>query len=281
MEIVKTADHLTKKISAYKKAGKSIGFVPTMGALHQGHLSLLSNCQSMNDISVVSIFVNPTQFNDPADLKRYPRNLDKDLELLTLADCNLAFCPDEHEIYPEPDGRVFDFGGLDKVMEGRFRPGHFNGVAQVVSRLLDIVQPHRMYLGIKDFQQVAIIRRMIRHLGYAVETIACPTIREEDGLALSSRNALLNREQRLLAALIPQTLHEAGRMASSRTVSEVKLFVAKKLGDRPGITLEYFEIVDENTLEPVSEVHSATGSVGCIAVRIGDIRLIDNMYFSL
>jgi pantoate--beta-alanine ligase len=279
MEVITSAGLLKGRIATHKKASRSVGFVPTMGALHRGHLSLLETCRSMNDISVVSIFVNPTQFNEPADLKRYPRDLAKDLGMLEDAACDMAFCPDEREVYPEPDERTFDFGGLDRIMEGRSRPGHFNGVAQVVSRLLDMVHPDRLYLGMKDFQQVAIIRRMIRDLGYDVETVACPTVREADGLALSSRNSLLNPEQRQLAALIPKTLLEAKEMAASHTISEIRAYVSAKIKNKPGVTMDYFEVVDETTLEPVQQEMRST-CVACIAVRIGEVRLIDNMYFS-
>lgn len=280
MEVITSAGLLSGRIATHKKAGRSVGFVPTMGALHKGHLSLLDACRSSNDVSVVSIFVNPTQFNDPSDLKRYPRNLAGDLQMLEDAFCDLAFCPDVQEIYPEPDTRTFDFGGLDRIMEGRSRPGHFNGVAQVVSRLLILVQPDRLYMGMKDFQQVAIVRRMIRDLRYPVEVIPCPIVREADGLAMSSRNSLLDPGQRKLAALIPQTLKEAREMAAEHTVSEIRQYVVKKLGRRPGMALDYFEVVDELTLEPVVMTRDTQRVVACIAVRVGEVRLIDNVYFS-
>lgn len=281
MEVITSAGLLSGKIAAHKKAGRSVGFVPTMGALHRGHLSLLDACRSMNEISVVSIFVNPTQFNDPADLTKYPRDLARDLSMLEDEDCNLAFCPDVQEIYPEPDTRTFNFGGLDSTMEGRSRPGHFNGVAQVVSRLLDLVQPDRLYMGMKDFQQVAIVRRMIHDLGYSVELVTCPTVRETDGLAMSSRNALLSTEQRELATLIPETLFAAREMAADHTVSEIKTFVEEKLGNRQGMTMDYFEVVDEISLRPLPETADKKAAVACIAVRVGEVRLIDNVYFSL
>ncbi len=280
MEIIQFAELLTKKISSYKGAGKTIGFVPTMGALHRGHLSLLHACKEQNDISVVSIFVNPTQFNDQDDLKNYPRNLTNDLILLRKEKCNLVFCPDEKEMYPVPDTRKFDFGGLDRIMEGLHRPGHFNGVAQIVTRLLDIIIPHRIYLGMKDFQQIAIIRKVIHDFGYPAEVVTCPTVREDDGLALSSRNMLLSKEQRQIAEVIPRTLFEAKELMATGKVSELKKTVIDKINNNPELNVEYFEIVDKKNLQPVKDFSQKGDKIGCIAVKIGNIRLIDNVCFS-
>lgn len=280
METIHRADLLSRRINSHKKAGKTIGFVPTMGALHQGHLSLLHCCQSRNGVSVVSIFVNPTQFNDPNDLASYPRTLEKDLEMLQKEKCDLAFCPDEKEIYPEQAVRTFDFGGLDQIMEGLHRPGHFHGVAQVVLRLFDIVTPDRVYFGLKDFQQVAIIRKIVNDFDYPVEIVTCPTVREDNGLALSSRNVLLSPEQRKMATNIPRTLNEARELITSLSIEEIKVFVINKLNRSPFLNVEYFEIVDENTLMPVKDPSQKGRKIGCIAVKVGEVRLIDNIYFS-
>jgi len=279
MEIYNSAGLLNKKVSSYKENGMMVGFVPTMGALHKGHLSLLDYCISENDISVTSIFVNPTQFNDPDDLKKYPRNLDRDLDLLSQNKCDIAFCPDEKEIYPEPDTRVFDLGMLGDTMEALHRPGHFNGVAQVVTRLFDIVDPDRVYFGIKDFQQVAIVRKVVRDLGYKISIVVCPIVREKDGLAMSSRNVLLDPVQRMIATSISKMLFEAQSLAPVKTVEWIKNHVISVLNCQPQMKVEYFEIVDEDTLMPVNDFRKP--AVGCIAVKLGKVRLIDNIYFSL
>ncbi|MBN1159161.1 MAG: pantoate--beta-alanine ligase [Bacteroidales bacterium] len=280
MEIIQLADLLSQKVRSYRNTGRTVGFVPTMGALHGGHLSLLDACKAQNDVSIVSIFVNPTQFNDPADLCNYPRNLSKDLELLEKNSCDLAFCPDEKEIYPVPDTRQFNFGGLDNVMEGLRRPGHFNGVAQVVTRLLDIVIPHRIYFGLKDFQQVAIIRKVVDDLKYPIEIVACPIVREDDGLALSSRNVLLSPEQRASAVAISRILFAARDMAKVHTADETREFVVSRINSNPLMEADYFEIVDDRTLQPVKDFGQKGNKIGCIAVKLGKIRLIDNVYFS-
>lgn len=279
MEIYTSADLLERKVGLHKKEGNTIGFVPTMGALHSGHLSLLECCRADNDVSVVSIFVNPTQFNDPEDLRRYPRTIEKDLELLKENGCDMVFCPGEKEIYPAPDTRVFELGALETVMEAVHRPGHFNGVAQVVTRLFDIVKPHRAYFGIKDFQQVAVIKKVTRDLNYNIDIVVCPIIREHDGLAMSSRNVLLSAEQRKAAAGISAALFEAKTLAGRMTAERIKKFVTQKVESHDELEVEYFEIVDEESLQPVTELKSS--AVGCIAVRAGKVRLIDNVYFSL
>ena len=209
MQFFNTKKELLAVLEIYRNEGKVIGFVPTMGALHEGHLSLVKDSKKNSDITVVSIFVNPTQFNDPEDLKRYPRTLEKDLDLLKSVNCDLVFAPSVEEIYPEPDTRKFDFGYLESIMEGAKRPGHFNGVGQVVSRLFDIVQPHKAFFGMKDFQQVAIIKNMVKQLNYSVEIISCPIVREENGLAKSSRNTLLEENYKKNAPHIYATLKKA------------------------------------------------------------------------
>jgi pantoate--beta-alanine ligase len=261
------------------------GFVPTMGALHNGHISLVNTALKSCPIVVVSIFVNPTQFNDKEDLKSYPRTLIKDLYLLekVMRENDIVLTPEIQEIYPEDDKRVFSFGNLDKVMEGVNRPGHFNGVAQVVSRLFDIVKPDRAYFGMKDFQQVAIIRELVRQTGCRVQIISCPIVRERDGLAMSSRNQLLEPDIRKRAGIIYRTISEAAAMSSENEIIVLKEFVINHINSAEGFSVEYFEIVDDIDLVPlrsISEVRSGINYFGCIAVKAGKIRLIDNIEIS-
>ncbi|HQG71682.1 MAG TPA: pantoate--beta-alanine ligase [Tenuifilum sp.] len=277
--VVDKISDLKTMLQGFRSEGKSIGFVPTMGALHKGHVSLVERSVAENDITVVSIFVNPTQFNDKNDLKNYPRMPEKDIAMLEAAGVNVVFMPTESEIYPEPDTRVFDFGMLDKVMEGKFRPGHFNGVAQVVSKLFDIVEPHRAYFGQKDYQQLAIIRAMVRMLGYRIEIVGCPIVREPDGLAMSSRNLLLTPEHRKSAPLIYQTLAEARNKTNELSVKEMIDWVVNGINSDPNLKVEYFELADADSLLPVQGWDHPNGIVGCIAVWAGNIRLIDNMMF--
>jgi pantoate--beta-alanine ligase len=279
MELFNTIKGLQQALCDDRKQSLSVGFVPTMGALHEGHLSLVRRASVENDLVVVSVFVNPTQFNDPSDLKNYPRNLDADLALLATLSCKYVFSPEVSEIYPEPDTRQFDFGTLENVMEGRFRPGHFNGVAQVVSKLFTIVEPDRAYFGLKDFQQYSIIKRMTLELKLPVEIIACKTIREDDGLAKSSRNSLLSAEHRPIAPQIYRILQEARSESTVFTPEEVKYRVAEKFRTTPSLRLEYFDIVDDTTLESITTWNHAGGIVGCIAVFAGKVRLIDNIVF--
>ena len=250
-----------------------------MGALHEGHVSLVKKAASENEVVAVSIFVNPTQFNDKNDLKNYPRTPEKDLTMLESAGAHYVFMPTENEIYPEPDTRQFDFGMLDKVMEGEHRPGHFNGVAQVVSKLFDIVQPHRAYFGQKDFQQLAIIRELVRKFNYDIDIVACSILREADGLAMSSRNMLLTPEKRASAPLISKTLFEARNKMSEKTVEELINWVETTINSNPHLEVEYFELSNAKTLEPVRDWNAAEQIVGCIAVRAGQVRLIDNVIF--
>lgn len=278
MILVKTIKELQKRLQSLKSSG-TVGFVPTMGALHRGHISLVNKAVAENAVTVVSIFVNPTQFNDPNDLKRYPRNLDADLALLEPTECNLVFAPDPKEIYPKPDTRKFNFGPLEEVMEGKHRPGHFNGVAQVVSKLFEIVKPDKAYFGLKDFQQLAIIKNMVKQLSLPVEIIPCPIVREESGLAMSSRNELLSAEERENAALIYQTLSEAKKLTKQKSVNEVTKWVIEKINQNPWLTVEYYEIVDDENLRPVENWDEKKTLVGCIAVYCGKVRLIDNIVF--
>ena len=276
---VNKISELKSILQGYRDKGNRIGFVPTMGALHKGHISLVERSVDENDITVVSIFVNPTQFNDTNDLKNYPRMPERDISMLNETGVDIVFMPSESEMYPEPDSRVFDFGTLDKVMEGKFRPGHFNGVAQVVSKLFDIVNPHRAYFGEKDYQQLAIIRAMVGMLGYNIEIVGCPIAREPDGLAMSSRNLLLTPEHRQSAPAIYKTLADARNKTDEFSVKEMISWVEKQINSNPNLRVEYFELVDADTLLPVSSWEHPNRIVGCIAVWAGKVRLIDNLEF--
>ena len=234
-----------------------------------------------NEVGVVSIFVNPTQFNDRQDLMAYPRTLEKDCLLLESTGCNYVFAPSEKEMYPEPDLRQFDFGIISKVMEGAFRPGHFNGVAQIVSKLFDAVKPDNAYFGEKDFQQIAVIREMVRQLNMPVQIVACPTLRDADGLALSSRNVRLSVEQRQIAPLIAATLKESCNFVPEKSVREVIDRVVNTLNRESAFRVEYFEIVDGQTLQPIQNWEDSTEPTGCIAVFCGEVRLIDNVKYGL
>ncbi len=279
MEIVTRVSDLTQFIEAAKQQNLTIGFVPTMGALHQGHLSLVDAAGKQCDVVIVSIFVNPTQFNNPNDLKTYPRTLDKDAELLSKTPCNLIFAPTVSEVYPEEDTRVFDFGMLDKVMEGKHRPGHFNGVAQVVSRLFSLVKPDKAFFGAKDFQQMAIIRKMTKEMMPEIEIVGCPIVRENDGLAMSSRNTLLTPEMRKKVPVIAATLFESVNLVAQKDVEELKTFVIEQINSVDGLEVEYFEIVDSNTLQPVNNWDETGAITGCITVYAGNVRLIDNVTY--
>lgn len=277
MIVVETIKELKQELEKY--SSKNIGFVPTMGALHNGHISLVKRSVEENDVTVVSVFVNPTQFNDKADLERYPRTEEADKKLLEAAGCDIVFMPQVEEMYPEEDTRVFNFGSIETVMEGKYRPGHFNGVAQIVSKLFYAVEPTRSYFGEKDFQQVAIIRDMVRQLNIPVEIIACPIIREESGLARSSRNELLSAEERKKAALISQVLSKSVNFAKDMSVEEVKNWVIDQFKVDEVFKMDYYDIVDGNTLQSVSSWEESDYIVGCIAVYCGKIRLIDNIHY--
>jgi len=279
MIVYRTKTDLTRHLDSLNRKGSSIGLVPTMGALHAGHLSLVERSTAENDFTVVSIFVNPTQFNDPADLQQYPRTPEKDLELLQSNQVDMVFIPSVQEMYPEPDNRTFDLGGLDLVMEGAQRAGHFNGVAQIVSKLFQTVHPHRAYFGQKDFQQLVIVRHLVKVLNLDLEIIACPIVREQDGLALSSRNLLLSREQRKRAPFIYNTLQRAYKLREDLAPSDLKAWVSSEFEQKPLMDLEYFEIVEDKALRPVNNWAEDVNKVGCIAVLLGEIRLIDNMFF--
>ena len=279
MKLIQTIQELRTELDALRKEGKTIGLVPTMGALHAGHASLVKRAVAENDVVVVSDFVNPTQFNDKNDLLKYPRTLDADCKLLEECGASFVFAPSVEEIYPEPDTRQFSYAPLDTVMEGKFRPGHFNGVCQIVSKLFLIVEPTRAYFGEKDFQQLAIIREMVRKYPFNLEIVGCPIVREADGLALSSRNARLSDEQRIQALQISKTLFASVEYAQTHTLAEIKAFVESAISTAEGLRLEYFEIVDGNSLQTVCDWKDGSYIVGCITVFCGEVRLIDNIKY--
>lgn len=279
MNIVHTIKDLQAALEALRAQGKTVGLVPTMGALHAGHASLVKRCVAENDATVVSVFVNPTQFNDKNDLAKYPRTLDADCRLLEACGATFAFAPSVEEMYPEPDTRHFSYAPLDTVMEGAFRPGHFNGVCQVVSKLFDIVKPDRAYFGEKDFQQLAIIREMVRQMHFPLEIVGCPIVREEDGLALSSRNMRLSAEERQQALHISKTLFESRDYAATHTVAETQRFVEDSIAAVSSLRLEYFELVDGDTLQKIANWEDTDYAVGCITVFCGEVRLIDNIKY--
>lgn len=277
MQVFETINALQKELSQLKS--KSIGLVPTMGALHRGHLSLMNQSLEDNDITVVSVFVNPTQFNDKNDLEKYPRTLDKDTQLVNSLGVDYVFAPTVEEMYPEPDTRVFNYSPQDEVMEGIYRPGHFNGMCQIVSKLFSIVQPTRAYFGEKDYQQLVIVKRMVEDLKLDIEVVGCPIVREKDGLALSSRNALLSKEERENALLISKTLFESLKLAANYSLKETLSFVKNTIQQNDNLELQYFEIVDANTLLPLEEWEDSSSIIGCITVFCGAVRLIDNIKY--
>ncbi len=277
MKILNTVAELRENLDIVKES--RVGFVPTMGALHSGHISLVERARKECDIVVVSIFVNPTQFNDKNDLKSYPRTLEADAKLLEQANVDYIFAPSVEEVYPTADTRVFDFGAIDKVMEGASRPGHFNGVAQVVSRLFDIVKPHKAYFGEKDFQQIAIIRAMVNMLKIDVEIVDCPIVRATDGLALSSRNTLLTAEHRAAAPKIYEALCYGVELSQTSSVKDVISSVVGRINSCDLLEVVYFQIVDALTMQDVDLWSDSRSIQGCITVKAGDVRLIDNIKF--
>ena len=264
-----------------RKQGKTVGLVPTMGALHEGHASLVKKSVEDNDITVVSIFVNPTQFNDPKDLNSYPRDLDADCKLLESVGADYVFAPSVDEMYPTKDTRHFEFPPVSTVMEGAHRPGHFNGVCQVVSRLFYIVRPDRAYFGEKDWQQIAVVKAMVKSLGLNVSIVECPIVREPDGLARSSRNTLLSADERAIAPNIFKALKDSIDYAQSHTLKETHDKVVSQINATDGLDVEYYEIVDGNTLQPVDTWDASDYIVGCITVYCGarPVRLIDHIKY--
>ena len=284
MKVINTVKELQNEIRKLQLA--PVGFVPTMGALHDGHLSLVRAAVDQCPVVVVSIYVNPTQFNDKNDLRNYPRMIDADLKFLrkVLRKSDIVFTPDDKEIYPAEDKRKFHFGNLDMVMEALHRPGHFNGVAQVVSRLFDIVKPDIAFFGMKDFQQLAVIKELVRQTDGRVKIKGCPIIREKDGLAMSSRNILLEPDIRKNAPVIFRTISTASSMIKDYDIPEIKSYVRETINKVPGFDVEYYDIADDTELIPVSvrsEMKSGKRYFGCIAVRAGRIRLIDNVEIGL
>ena len=279
MNIYKSIEDLQAFVEAERAKGLRIAFVPTMGALHAGHLSLVRRALSECDRCIVSIFVNPTQFNDPRDLETYPRTLEADSTLLASVGASALFAPEVSTIYPEEDTRTFEVGAVAEVMEGRYRPGHFNGVMQVVSRLFDIVRPDCAYFGEKDFQQIAVIRAMVRLIGSPVKIIACPIAREADGLALSSRNVRLSAEERREVPQIYRILSESRSWAKEMSPQQVIERVTEQINAVPHLRVEYFEIVDTDSLQPIASWSDSPAPHGCITVYCGEVRLIDNIAY--
>ena len=277
MKIFESIFLLNNFLSEIKIQKKTIGFVPTMGALHNGHLSLLQKSKSENDFTLCSIFVNPKQFNNIEDLEKYPQNIEQDISLLNKIDCDILFCPSVEEMYPEPDNTIFDLGNLDVVMEGKFRPGHFNGVALVVKKFFDIIQPNKAYFGEKDFQQLRIIQHLVGFYNLPIKIIPVSIERESDGLAMSSRNIRLSLEERKIAPKIYQTLLKAKEMAINFRLSEVVNFVKTEINTIEAFKIDYFEIVDTRTLLPIEDFSEKKNCIACIAVYLGNIRLIDNI----
>ena len=292
MIIFNTIEQLQNHLNSIRNQKKIIGFVPTMGALHAGHISLIDKAKADCDVVVCSIFVNPTQFNDLSDLDKYPRTLESDCQLLEKANCDIVFAPEIKEMYSEAElelkrqkiedkswtnGKSVDFGTLETVMEGAHRPGHFNGVAQVVSKLFRIVEPNKAYFGQKDFQQLAIIRSMTKQLEMPIQIIACDIMREPNGLAMSSRNERLTKQERELAGIISKVLFNIKYLYTSKSVSELKAIGNKLIETVPSIKMEYLEISDTETLQPICDFKESKSAVVCIAVKLGDVRLIDNV----
>ncbi|MCF8225855.1 MAG: pantoate--beta-alanine ligase [Bacteroidales bacterium] len=279
MKIIEHIDLMKKQTASARNKGRIIGLVPTMGALHEGHLSLIDAASKNDQFIAVSIFVNPAQFNDPKDLESYPKDLETDLEMLKKYPVDVVFNPPVEEMYPEPDERVFDLDPLDKVMEGKYRPGHFNGVAQIVSKLFEAVRPDRAYFGKKDLQQLAIIKKLVAQMNQDIQIVDCPIIREPDGLAMSSRNQLLTFEERKAAPFIYKTLKEAAGMKSGHSPREIEKYVSDRIRKHPLMELNYFEIVDDVHLTRQEDWDKTVNTVGCIAVKLGRVRLIDNINF--
>lgn len=279
MQTIHGIKELQACLSQVKKAGKSVGLVPTMGALHEGHASLVRRSVKENDVTVVSIFLNPTQFNDPKDLERYPRTLESDCKLLEECGAQIAFAPSVSEIYPEPDTRSFSYPPTDSVMEGARRPGHFNGVCQIVSKLFMITKPDRAYFGEKDFQQICVIRRMVADLGFNIDIVPCPVVRETSGLAMSSRNSLLTPDEKVLAANIYRVMQES--LSKGLSVRETEQWVTDTINAIEGLEVEYYSIVNGETLATVDSWDEAPHIVGCITVYCGHtpIRLIDHIRY--
>jgi pantoate--beta-alanine ligase len=279
MLVLTTVQEVRDWISDTKGNSCSIGFVPTMGALHQGHIALIEQSVRENNVTVCSIFVNPIQFNNKEDLAKYPRTLNNDLQLLEKANCDMVFVPSVEEMYPDDVSEHYHFGALEKVMEGASRPGHFTGVAIVVKRLFNFVQPDRAYFGKKDFQQLILIQKLVKIENLPIHVVACPTVREENGLAMSSRNRHLSPEDRTIASKVYHTLMNASQLFPHKGVYEIEQFVLSEIGKEKKIRLEYFDIVDKKTLQKSNKLDNPNGLIGCVAFWLGNVRLIDNIEF--
>jgi pantoate--beta-alanine ligase len=281
MKIIKKVVEVKEIINRLKEAGNEIGLVPTMGALHEGHLSLIRASLHQNDVTIVSVYVNPTQFNEQSDFEKYPRDYKRDIDVLkpVLKDHDILFMPSDKEMYPESDMRKFDFGRLQHTMEGKYRENHFNGVAQIVSKFLTVLTPDRAYFGEKDYQQLCIIKSLVIQEKLNTKIIPCPLIRDDDGLAKSSRNSLLSKEERQEALIISRVLFKAKEMVPQQSIEQVKDFVLNKIQTNSFVKLEYFEIAEEETLVSVKDWSSPKGVRGFIAAKVGAVRLIDNVKF--
>jgi len=277
MEIITTVKALKEYLALPDKHHLDVGFVPTMGALHKGHMSLIETSKNQCSITVCSIFVNPLQFNDPSDLKRYPRTPEKDKKMLEKAGCEVLFMPSIEEIYPEPAKETYYFGQLDQILEAAYRPGHFKGVAQVLSRFFNIIQAEKAFFGEKDYQQLLIVKDLVKQTGLSTQIVPCPIIRESDGLAMSSRNALLSENERALAGSIPKIMKKCADMASDFEIEAIKSMVSQEIALYPDFKLEYFEICDPSTLDSLSGKLNNRAGIALIAVYAGKIRLIDNI----
>lgn len=282
MKIISSSQQLNEEISSLKKGGQSVGFVPTMGALHNGHLSLITEAASQCDVVVISIFVNPTQFNDPADFTKYPRTIDEDILLLQSVNCDIVFTPELTDIYPDNNTFAHSFGDLETKLEGAHRPGHFNGVGQVVHRLFTLVNPDKAFFGLKDYQQFLIINKLVEDFGFKIELIGCETQRDENGLALSSRNMRLSTNDYSNALLLVQTLRAVKTAylqgAQPETINEM---AELQLKSNPHISLEYFEICDGKNLTPLKTFNPEVAPIALVAAKVGDVRLIDNMFLNV
>lgn len=276
MQIITKISELKQIVENQKKSG-TLGFVPTMGALHDGHLELVCESLSIDNQTIVSIFVNPTQFNNKNDLKNYPRNTEEDCKKLKAIGCDFVFIPEDEDMYPTPDNRKFEFNGLDSIMEGKHRPGHFNGVAQIVTKLFDMVMPDRAYFGEKDYQQLAIIKRLVQIMNYPIEIVAVPTVREKDGLAMSSRNQLLKHNYREAAPIIYKSLSSIKELMANNSPDEIRKYMEEEFLNNDLLEMEYFELVNSSTLQPIRDWSQNSSITACIAVQAGQVRLIDNI----
>lgn len=277
MKIFESITGIKQYLKQQRENGASIGFVPTMGALHKGHISLIRKAREENDVVVCSTFVNPIQFNNKEDLAKYPRTVEEDVKMLMVNQCDVLFMPETSEMYPEPDNTIFDLGHLDKILEGKFRPGHFNGVAVVVKKLFEIVEPARSYFGEKDYQQLAIIKLLVKKISFPVDIISCPTVREPDGLAMSSRNLRLNDHERAVAPQIYRILQLVKEKAKGGRPSDMKSLAESEFSKFSEFDLEYFEIVNPETLLAVDNPLKGERCRALVAVYLGNIRLIDNI----